>query len=368
MKWEASLYLENGHYFEGLGFGAPGTYGGELVFNTGLSGYQEIFTDPSYSNQIVVMGSAHIGNTGMNLEDIESSSLALSGVVVREYCSRPSSWRLKETLDKYLEKANIPLISDVDTREITQILRDEGAQRGVLFNREEAKGKDVLTYAKTLIEKVPSMEGLELVSELSCKAPYEFKEGKEETNSGTVVVYDFGVKTNILRSFRKRRFKVQVVPHSMPFKEVLSFNPKAVCLSNGPGDPSKVGDAVKEIQSLVGKMPVLAICMGHQLLARALGGETYKLKFGHHGTNHPVKDLNTNRILITSQNHGFAVKAESLPQTDVRISHINLNDQTVEGFCSEKMKFYSVQFHPESKPGPSDSDYIFDYFLKGFLQ
>ena len=301
-------------------------------FNTGLSGYQEIFTDPSYLQQIVVMGAVQIGNTGVNFEDLESKSLYLSGVVAREYSHHPSSWRAKLTLDQYLKDAGVPGISDVDTREITQIIRDEGAQRSVIFSAAEAEKEDPLAYGKKLLNEVPEMEGLDLVSQASCKSPYEFSPETAKKEMGTVVVYDFGVKTNILRHFAQ---KISAPGSSRLIRltqEVMAYKPSAVVLTNGPGDPATVPNSVQEISQLVGKVPILAICMGHQLLARALGGKTYKLKFGHHGTNHPVQDLQLKKILITSQNHGFAVKAESLKGDDLAISHINLNDHTVEGF------------------------------------
>jgi carbamoyl-phosphate synthase small subunit len=366
--FEAALYLEKGHLFEGKGFGSEISKGGEAVFNTGMSGYQEIYTDPSYLNQIVVMGSSQIGNTGINTQDLESSSLLLSGVVVREYCPVPSNWRSIQTLSDYLAMSKVPAISEVDTREITQILRDEGAQRAVIFPTKGLKASELKVQAEQLLKSVPSMEGLDLVSKVSCKEPYLFSEEGWKQNAGTIVVYDFGVKWNILRHFGTRGFKVQVVPYNTPAEEVMKYSPKAILLSNGPGDPATVPSSVEQIQKLIGKVPILAICMGHQLLARAVGAQTYKLKFGHHGINHPVKDLSNNKIIITSQNHGFAVRAETLPGKEVQLNHVNLNDGTVEGFLSESLKFYSVQFHPESAPGPSDASYIFEHFIRGFIQ
>lgn len=362
--WSCALYLEKGHLFEGSGFGAKLPQGGEAVFNTGMTGYQEIFTDPSYHKQIVVMGYPHIGNTGINFEDVESGKLYLSGIAVREYCEHPSSWRSKLTLSDFLAQAFVPGISEVNTREITEILRDEGAQRGVIFPTENVA--NIASHGKRLLSEVESMEGLELVSRVSCKSPYEFEPNSRSTKAA-VVVYDYGVKSNILRHL-KSHFRVWVVPHHTPAEEVLSYKPLAVVLSNGPGDPGGVKGAVEEIQGLLGQKPILAICMGHQLLARALGAKTYKLKFGHHGVNHPVKDLRTGRIMITSQNHGFAVPEEDLKVKDVAVSHMNLNDRTVEGFASEKMRFLSVQFHPEAAPGPSDAGYLFDHFVRGFVQ
>jgi carbamoyl-phosphate synthase small subunit len=363
--WRAALYLEKGHLYEGIGIGSERDRGGEVVFNTGMSGYQEIFTDPSYAKQVVVMTYPHIGNTGTNTSDVESSALSLSGVVMREYCDKPSSWRNGLSLDDYLARANVPGIWDVDTRDITQRLRTEGAQRGVIFPTGQMNLSDITTRGRALIGEVDPMEGLELVSKVSCKSPYEY-DPRSGNESGTIVVYDYGAKTNILRHLKQRNFKVSVVPYNYPYQEVLSMKPSAVVLTNGPGDPA--GVSIDEIRGILGKLPIFAICMGHQLLARALGAETFKLKFGHHGVNHPVKDLGTGKVLITSQNHGFSVKADSLKSKDLTVSHISLNDGTLEGFYSEKAKLYSVQFHPESKPGPNDASPIFDTFIRGFIQ
>jgi len=368
--WNSYLYLEKGHLLEGEGFGAERSCGGEAVFNTGMSGYQEIFTDASYRGQIVVMCYPHIGNTGVNDEDVESGAVYANGVVTREYCDHPSNYRSKMSLGQYLKEAGVPGISGVDTRFITQCLRDEGAQRAVIFSAAECAGKSPAEHGKYLISQTPAMEGLELVSEVSCKTPYLFNDPKlaGAGELGNIVVYDYGVKTNTLRSLQKRGFKVWVVPYNHPHQETLALKPRGIVLSNGPGDPAEVKGVIEPIQGLMGKTPILAICMGHQLLARALGCGTYKLKFGHHGINHPVRDLISDRILITSQNHGFCVRGEDLKSNDVAVSHLSLNDNTVEGFYSEKMKLYSVQFHPESKPGPNDASPIFDYFVRGFLQ
>ena len=350
--YDAVLALEKGAIFYGKGFGKEVSSGGEAIFNTGLSGYQEVFTDPSYSHQMVVMTYPHIGNTGINREDVESGKIYLKGIVVREYCEQPSNWRSKISLHEYLSEAGVTAISDVDTREITKILRDQGAQRSVIFSVKDAKG-NVEAHAKKLLETVPDMEGLDLVSLVSCKKPYVFQEGAQK-HSPLIVVYDFGVKTNILRLAGQNGCKVWVVPYDMPYEEVAKENPAAVLLANGPGDPAKVPGTVKEIQKMIGKTPILAICMGHQLLARAIGGETYKLKFGHHGSNQPVQDLETGRIMITSQNHGFCVKEESIKDKDVRVSHINLNDKTVEGLTSKKLGFYSVSsFIPKPNRDPA---------------
>jgi carbamoyl-phosphate synthase small subunit len=293
----------------------------------------------------------------------------LRGVVAREYFSSPSNWRAEKNLGTYLADFGVPGISEIDTRRVTQILRDEGAQRSVIFPIENDTREQILADAKRFLTEVPEMQGLNLVSEVSCKTPWEFDAEKNRNRNpqGTIVVYDFGVKWNILRSLSERGFRVKVVPYQMPAEEVLAENPQAVCLSNGPGDPATVPYAVREIQTLIGKVPILAICMGHQLMARALEGKTYKLKYGHHGVNHPVKDLETGRIMITSQNHGFAVDPKSLPSKEVQMSLINLNDQTLEGFSSSSLRISSIQFHPEAKPGPSDANFLFDQFIKGFI-
>lgn len=364
--WPAYFYLEKGHLFEGEGFGAQTVRGGEAVFNTGMSGYQEIFTDPSYYQQVVVMTYPMLGNTGTNLEDLESKKLYLSGVVAREYCAEPSSWRNKKSLTDYLNEASVPAIAQLDTRRITEILRDEGSQRCIIFPASECGAQSPEDVGRALIANVASMEGLGLVDRVSCQEGYDF--GDKNKANPLAVVYDFGVKTNILRGFHSRGFNVRVVPHNFPYQEVMALNPSAVVLSNGPGDPACVEGSVEQIQGLMGKLPIFAICMGHQLLARAAGCTTYKLKFGHHGINHPVKDLLSGKILITSQNHGFTVRKEDLAAQGYQVSHISLNDDTVEGFCSEKMKFLSVQFHPEAKPGPSDASVLFDTFLKGFFK
>ncbi len=365
--WNAALFLENGHLFIGKGFGAKTTRGGEAIFNTGLSGYQEVFTDPSYRRQILVMTLPHLGNTGMNSIDMESGGLYLEGVVARSYTAKPSSWRSEISLDAYLEKGNVPGISEVDTRAITQILRDEGAQRAVLFPTDETNPAVIEKAGRSKLLEVPAMEGLELVSEVSCKNPYWWDE-KNSGKNGTVVAYDFGVKNNILRLFANQGFKVRVVPYHFSAAEVRKEKPRAIILSNGPGDPGEVKDTVQEIQSLVGEIPMFAVCMGHQLLARALGASTYKLKFGHHGCNHPVQDLRTKKVLITSQNHGFSVKGEELKGDGLAVTHVSLNDQTVEGFASERMKLASVQFHPEAAPGPREASHLFLDFIRGHMQ
>ena len=361
---DCALYLEKGHLFVGQGFGARGTAGGEVVFNTGMAGYQEIYTDPSYYKQVVVLTGAHVGNTGANSEDVESSKLYLSAAVVRDYNEIPSNWRSTQTLSDYLRLNEVPGISGVDTREITRIIRDEGAQRGVLFAVDGLEPAALQQRGRELIRGIENMRGLELVSRVSTDAPYE----SGDRFNPLVVLYDFGVKTNIVQSLTRRGLRVLVVPHDYPCEDVLKMSPVAVTLSNGPGDPAAVIEGVKQIKGIVGRLPILAICMGHQLLARALGCSTYKLKFGHHGVNHPVKDCQSGRILITSHNHGFAVREEDLGLKEIVVSHRSLNDGCVEGFISEKLGLLSVQFHPEARPGPSDASYLFDQFTRGYLR
>lgn len=363
--WNAALILEDGTFLKGKGFGAKRSVCSEAVFNTGLSGYQEIFTDPSYFQQMVVMTYPHIGNTGVNAEDWESKKLYLSAVLVREYCDTPSNFRSTESLSSLLEKNEVAGISGIDTRKLTQILRDGGAQKAFLCPSENFSENSLQEKAKETFAKTPSMEGLELVSKVSTSEAFYFFEQK---GLPLCVVYDFGTKTNILRLIKERNFQVLVVPYHFPASEVFKLSPKFVMLSNGPGDPALVAKAPEEIKKMLGQVPIFAICMGHQLLARSLGCSTYKLKFGHHGINHPVLDKIQNKIFITSQNHGFAVSDSDLIRLGLEVSHVSLNDSTVEGYYSDKMKFLSLQFHPEVKPGPEEGTTLFDYFLKRFVQ
>lgn len=371
---DTALFLDGGGLWLGLGFGAKTIRGGELVFNTGMTGYQEILTDPSYFRQVVVFTGAEVGNTGVNGADVESSAQHLAGVVVRNYSPKPSNWRCTGTLSEFLERENVPGIYGVDTRDITQCIRDGGARRSIIFPMDDCGTSDRAALERRgqqLLESVAPMDGLELVSQVSCKSPYDFNAvtAGVVAKHGTMVavVYDFGVKSNILRSLAKRGFRVRVVPYNYPYQDVLKLKPSAVVLSNGPGDPAAVTESVEMIAGLLGKVPLFAVCMGHQLLARALGCSTYKLKFGHHGINHPVKDLILDRVLITSQNHGFAVSGADLASREIELTHQSLNDGCVEGFQSKKLQISSVQFHPESRPGPSDADYIFDRFVRGFV-
>jgi carbamoyl-phosphate synthase small subunit len=367
----AKLALENGIVLTGEAFGASGEVAGEVVFNTSMSGYQEIFTDPSYCGQIVTLTYPLIGNYGVNTEDLESAGPQVSGVIVREYFEVHSNFRSEGSLGDWLKVHNILAVQGLDTRMLTKMLRTDGAMRGVL----STLGRD----DQSLIAKAkesPEMSGLDLATRVSCKEPYEWNE-IDSTDSalitqervsgrqGTyrVVAYDFGIKRNILRRLTRYGCEVTVVPVSFPAEEVLSMDPDGIFLSNGPGDPSAVGIAIRNIKQLLGSKPIFGICLGHQLLAHSLGGKTYKLKFGHRGGNHPVKNLLSGKIEITSQNHGFAVSPESLDPSTLEITHHNLYDGTNEGFRHRTLPIFSVQYHPEASPGPHDSDYLFADFL-----
>jgi carbamoyl-phosphate synthase small subunit len=366
---KAILVLEDGTKFEGLGFGADGESYGEIVFNTSMYGYQEILTDPSYNGQIVVMTYPEIGNYGVNLEDVESRRPFVRGFVVREYCSKPSNWRSSGDLESYLKNYNIVGIQDVSTRDITRRIRSQGAQRAVISTVDFSHD--------SLLKKVhssPSILDADLVTEVSCQKPYTWEKGSQvlaqspnmehkPLKENKIVVYDYGIKQNILRRLVDVGCEVKVVPSRTSSGEVLSMDPDGIVLSNGPGDPSAVSYAIKNVEKLVGKKPIFGICLGHQILGLALGGKTFKLKFGHRGGNQPVKNLSTGKVEITSQNHGFAVDPDSLG-SDVEITHINLNDKTVEGLRHTKYPIISVQYHPEASPGPHDSSYLFDEFIR----
>ncbi|HEX5036832.1 MAG TPA: glutamine-hydrolyzing carbamoyl-phosphate synthase small subunit [bacterium] len=365
---KAVLVLEDGSVFEGISFGAPGERTGEVVFNTSLSGYQEILTDPSYKGQMVVMTYPEIGNYGVNPEDVESWKPFVEGFIVRNYNGVPSNFRSRQTLDSYLKKNGIVAIEGVDTRALTRHLRDQGSKMGIL----STKDFDV----KRLLKKVRGAEGLvgrDLVQFVTTRKPYHWTEGSWDLKTGykkkpikksfKVIAYDFGIKRNILRNLVNAGCDVTVVPATMPYKDVLAKKPDGVFLSNGPGDPEPVTYAIENIRGLLGKVPVFGICLGHQLLGLSLGGKTYKLKFGHHGGNQPVMDLDTNKVEITSQNHGFAVDTDSLKGKAV-LTHVNLNDKTVEGLKLTKVPAFSVQYHPEASPGPHDANYLFERFTK----
>jgi len=351
---KALLVLEDGKFFEGYSFGAGGEATGEVVFNTSMMGYQEILTDPSYKGQIVTMTYPLIGNYGANDEDFESTKPWVEGFVVREYSKIHSNWRAKKSLDEFLKKHNIVGIEEVDTRALTKHIRLQGAMKGIISTLSD----DI----KTLTEKAkrsPGVVGQDLVKDVSCKKRWWWKkEGRYK-----VIVVDCGVKFNILREISRFDCKVKVVPAKTSYQEILDLKPDGVIFSNGPGDPAAIPYVVETAKNLIGKVPLFGICLGHQVLGQALGGKTYKLKFGHHGGNHPVKDVKTGKVAITAQNHGFCVDIASLPD-EVEITHINLYDNTLEGIRHKKLPLFSVQFHPEASPGPHDAAYLFEEFFE----
>ncbi len=364
----AHLALADGTIFRGRGFGATGKATGELVFNTSMSGYQEILTDPSYCGQLVAMTYPEIGNVGVNPEDAESAKTFVEGFIVKEYWDLPSNWRARQSLHHYLEENGIPGIQGIDTRALVRHIRERGAVNAVL-----AHGTG--DSADTLVDKAraaPEMEGQDLVRRVTCAAAYDWHEGgwhldggyrtSEQPLTRSVVVYDFGIKRNILRNLVDAGCRVTVVPADTPAETVLGLAPDGIFLSNGPGDPAAAAYAVGHIRDLVGRRPIFGICLGHQILGLALGGSTYKLKFGHHGGNQPVMDLSTRKVEITSQNHGFAVDVASLGEA-AELTHINLNDETVEGLSHRDVAAFSVQYHPEASPGPHDANYLFDRFI-----
>jgi carbamoyl-phosphate synthase small subunit len=353
--------LEDGTVFEGSSFGCRGEVMGEVVFNTSMTGYQEILTDPSYCEQIVTMTYPLIGNYGINGSDIESDRVQVKGFIVREFQKNYSNWRAEESLEHYLEKYKIIGISEIDTRKLTKHIRAEGAMKGVIaggdFDRNAMKKK---------LEDYPDMIGRNLVDFVTCKKTYIFNPYKKDCRY-KITVYDYGVKFNILRCLSDAGFKIKVVPASTDPEEVLAEDPDGILLSNGPGDPAAVDYAISNIKKFIGKKPIFGICLGHQLLSLALGAKTYKLKFGHHGANHPVKNLDSGEVEVTTQNHGFSVDIDSLKvikATGYRITHLNLNDETIEGIEYPEIYSYTVQHHPEAGPGPHDSRYIFKKFAE----
>ncbi len=368
----AILALEDGRIFRGRGFGAPAEAAGEVVFNTALTGYQEIFTDPSYAGQIVVLTNPQIGNYGTSPEDAESSRAYIEGLVTREFSPISSNWRSTEVTDEYLERSGIPVLADVDTRAIVRHLRNNGVMRGVLST--------LSTDADALVAKarsIPRMDGTDLASVVSTKAAYQFdsSDPRNETESKLlpaaessnarqmhVVAYDFGIKQNILRMLTRENCRVTVVPATTPAADVLAMQPDGVFFSNGPGDPEPLTYAQQNVRDLAGKAPLFGICLGHQIFGLAMGGKTYKLKFGHHGANHPIKNLQTGKVEITSQNHNYAVDPATLDSARVAVTHVNLNDQTVAGLRHTSQPMFSVQYHPEASPGPHDSHYLFKEF------
>ena len=368
----ALLALADGTVFRGQAIGATGTAAGEVVFNTAMTGYQEILTDPSYAGQIVTLTYPHIGNVGVNDEDVESNRIFAAGLVIRDLPRVASSWRSQQDLATYLRDGKIVGIADIDTRKLTRILRERGAQNGCIVAEtglDDAAAASAVARARA----APSMAGLDLAKVVSCTTPYEWTSGTWSLAEGYrpmgaprfhVVAYDYGVKHNILRMLAERGCRMTVVPAQMPAREVLAMKPDGVFLSNGPGDPEPCDYAIAAIREIIaGGMPVFGICLGHQLLGLAAGGRTLKMKFGHHGANHPVLDRDTGQVLITSQNHGFAVDPASLPP-NVRVTHVSLFDGSLQGFAWTDKPVFCFQGHPEASPGPHDLGYLFDCFVK----
>jgi carbamoyl-phosphate synthase small subunit len=367
---KATLALENGTWYEGESAGAAGETGGEVVFNTAMTGYQEVLTDPSYSGQIVTMTSPEIGNYGISAEDGESRGPKVAGFVIRDQSPMASNWRADSTLGDYLVRHGIVAISDIDTRALTRVLRSTGVMRGIIATG-DADPRRLVDAARDLAP----MEGADLVRGVTCEAPFDWQPDADTLDEFSpdperrarrplkIAAYDYGMKWNILRRFTAHGCEVRVFPAFAPAADLLAAGPDGVFLSNGPGDPSVLDYAVTNARALVtADIPVFGICLGHQILALAMGAGTYKLKFGHRGANHPVKELETGKIEITSQNHGFAVDPKSLP-SDVKVTHVNLYDHTIEGLRHETKPVFCVQYHPEAAPGPHDADYLFRQFL-----
>ncbi|WP_208858462.1 glutamine-hydrolyzing carbamoyl-phosphate synthase small subunit [Vreelandella nigrificans] len=382
MSKPAILALEDGSVFHGTAIGAEGVTRGEVVFNTAMTGYQEILTDPSYTRQIVTLTYPHIGNTGINSEDVESASIAAAGLVIRDLPLMASSFRSEQTLSDYLKSQNVLGIADIDTRRLTRILRDKGAQNGAILAGADAEGDDAVERALAAAKAFPGLKGMDLAKEVSCKEAYEWTEGEWTLGEGYadaagpdgkaerpyhVVAFDYGVKFNILRMLAARGCRLTVVPAQTPAAEVLAMNPDGVFLANGPGDPEPCDYAIKAIQEVLEtNIPVFGICLGHQLLALASGAKTVKMSHGHHGANHPVQDLDTGTVMITSQNHGFAADEATLP-ANVRATHRSLFDGTLQGIERTDRPAFSFQGHPEASPGPRDVAPLFDRFVAMML-
>jgi carbamoyl-phosphate synthase small subunit len=364
----AILLLEDGTVFEGAYFGAKGQKCGEVVFNTSMTGYQEILTDPSYHEQIITMTYPLIGNYGTNGADTESRKVFAAGFIVKENCPCPSNWRNKTSFSEYLRKNNVVGLEGIDTRKLVKHIRTEGAMKGIISSTDLNIKK-----LKEKLNRYPGLVGRDIVKSVTAGKIYNWNDGVVDVLTGVerkppkkyrVVAFDFGIKHNILRLLCSHGCFVKVVPAYTTAKDVLRLKPDGVFLSNGPGDPAPVSYAIETIRGLLGKLPIFGICLGHQLLGLALGGKTYKLKFGHRGANHPVKNLQTGKVEITSQNHGFCVDINTLKGKGIEVTHVNLNDDTNEGIRSRKLKAFSVQYHPEASPGPHDSQYLFDNFIK----
>ena len=369
---QAILALEDGRIFRGKSFGAQRECAGEVVFNTSLTGYQEIFTDPSYAGQIVVLTNPHIGNYGTTPNDAESKKPYIEGLVTREFSPVSSSWRSTQVADEYLERYGVPVIAEVDTRAIVRHLRANGVMRGVIASGDNLDIDALVAKARA----IPKMEGTDLASVVTTKEPYKWDASEPKNQTGDpllkaavdgdplhVVAYDFGIKENILRMLARENIDVTVVPAMTPAEEVLAMNPDGIFFSNGPGDPEPLDYAIENVQKLQGKKPLFGICLGHQIFGLALGGKTYKLKFGHHGGNHPIMNHQTGKVEITAQNHNFNVDPDSLPE-NVEKTHTNLNDKTLAGLRHKTDPMFSVQYHPEASPGPHDSHYLFKDFRK----
>ena len=355
-KKAAILILDNGKTFQGYAFGKAGTTIGEACFNTGMTGYQEILTDPSYCGQLVTMTYPHIGNYGTNKEDVESDKIQVSGFIIKEGSDYYSNYRATDSLENTLKKNNIVGIQGIDTRELVKCLRDEGAMNGIISSK--ILDEQVLTK---MLKKHPSMNGMDLAKEVTCAQSYKWNTLQD---SYRVAAIDYGIKHNILRLLEDVGCSTTVFPANVTLEEINNFQPDGVFLSNGPGDPAAVSYAIKTVQELLDNaIPIFGICLGHQILSLALGAKTYKLKFGHRGCNHPVKNLNSGAIEITSQNHGFSVDNNNIPN-DIIVTHTSLNDETIEGIQSAQFPAFSVQYHPESSPGPHDSRYLFKQFIE----